>query len=113
MTEPSLLQTLRTVSFSHGSLVLFNQWRDPAPHTDFLVTTTMRSGTKFYSLGFQFSVNNEFPSCVLLTSDTHEDRRSFAVGDDDIAHVGFEPMPKPAEGEPSLFGFAAHALRKS
>lgn len=105
--------TLRTVPFAYGSLVLFNQWREAEPSSRFLVSTTLRSGQQFYSLGFQFNVNDKFPGCLLMLGEPEGTQRAFAVRDEDIAHVAFDPIPEQKDDEPTPFGFAAHTQRKA
>jgi hypothetical protein len=103
--------TLKSVPFAHGALVLFNQWRESAPSMRFLVTTTLRSGHQFHSFRLQFNINNEFPGCLLILGEPGGTRDAFAVRDDDIAHIGFDPIPEQSGDEPTPFGFAAHARR--
>ncbi len=109
--QPSAQWPYDAARFASGAVVLFNQFRGSADSEAFVVSTTLKSGRQFYSIGLQFNVNAEFPGSVLILDSPRDAAAGVIVRDDDIASIEFQPIPPTGPNEPTPFGFAAHVPR--
>ena len=69
-----------------------------------LVTTTLRSGRQFVSLGLWMQLVAEVPGCVMIQGGDSS-YEAIVVREEDVASVEFRVIEEPEDDGPTPFGF--------